>query len=58
MRPSRNQEGERNNIERRKKGPKLGQNIFYHEADQRIKSCLFFALGTEEKKRYLQNFFL
>ena len=45
-----------NIIERRKKGPKLGQNIFYHEADQRIKSRLFFALGTEEKKLYLQSF--
>ena len=43
------------NIERRKKGHKLGQIIFYHEADQRVKSCLFFALGTEGKKRFLPS---
>ena len=44
------------NIERRKKGSKLGQNIIYHEADQRVKSRLFFALGTEGTKRFLQSF--
>ena len=43
------------NIVRRKKGPKLGQNNFYHKADQRVKSRLFFALGSERKRRFLQS---
>ena len=44
------------NIERRKKVPKLVQNKFYHEADQRVKSCLFFAVVIQGKKRFLQSF--
>ena len=44
------------NAESRKKGPKIGPNIFYHEADQRVKSRLFFSLGTVGKKRFVQNF--
>ena len=44
------------NADRRKKGPKIEPNIYYYEADQRVKSRLFFSLGTEEKKRFLQNF--
>ena len=44
------------NIERTKKVPKLGQNIFYHKTDQQFKSRLFFALGTERKKRFLQSY--
>ena len=43
------------NEERQKKGPKISPNVFYHEADARIKSRLFFALGNEEKKRFLQQ---
>ena len=43
------------NEERRKKGPKDGPNVFFHEADQRIKSRLFFSLGSEGKKRFLQS---
>ena len=43
------------NEERRKKGPKLSLNVYFHEADARIKSRLFFALGNEGKKRFLQQ---
>ena len=43
------------NEERRKKGPKTSPNIIYHQADARIKSRLFFALGNEGKKRILQQ---
>ena len=42
--------------DRRKKGPKIEPNIQYNEADQRVKSRLFFSLGTEGKKLFLQNF--
>ena len=42
--------------ERRKYGPQFGPNVFFHEADQRIKSRLFFSLETEGKKRLLQNY--
>ena len=42
--------------ERRRKSPKIGPNTFYHEVDQEVKSRLFFALGTEGKKRFLQDF--
>ena len=31
-------------------------NTFYHEVDQEVKSRLFCALGTEGKKRFLQDF--
>ena len=44
------------NADRQKKGPKIERNIYYHEADQKVKSRLFFSLGTEGKKRFLQNF--
>ena len=43
------------NEERRKKGPKIIPNVYYQEADARIKSRLFFALGNEGKKRFLQQ---
>ena len=33
------------NEERRKKGTKISPNVYYHEADARIKSRLFFTLG-------------
>ena len=41
------------NEERRKKGPKISPNVYYHEADARIKSRLFFALGNKGKERFL-----
>ena len=44
------------NADRRKKGPKIGPNIYSHQADPRVKSRLFFSLGTEGKKRFFQNF--
>ena len=34
------------NEERRKKGPKISPNVYYHEADASINSRLFFALGN------------
>ena len=43
------------NEERRKKGLKISRNVCYHEADARIKSSFFFALGNEGKKRFLQQ---
>ena len=42
------------NEEGRKKGPKISLNVYYHEADARIKSNSIFALGNEGKKRFLQ----
>ena len=44
------------NADRRKKGSKIEPNIYYHEADQRVKSRLLFSLRTEGKKRFLSNF--
>ena len=43
------------NEERTNKGPKISPNVYYHEADARFKSRLFFALGNEGKKRFLQQ---
>ena len=40
------------NVERRRKGPRISQNWFYHKAEARLKSRLFFALGNEEKIRF------
>ena len=37
------------NQERRRKGPRIGHNWCYHEAEARLKSRLFFALGNEGK---------
>ena len=42
------------NAERRKKGPKIGPYIFYHEANQRVKSRLFFSLVTEGKSVFFK----
>ena len=36
-------------------GPKVNPSVYYHEAESRIKSGLFFALGNEGKKRFLQQ---
>ena len=44
------------NVERRRKGPRIGQNWFYHEAEARMKSRLFFALGNEGRRRFADSF--
>ena len=42
--------------ERRRKGHHIGHNWWYHEAEERLKSRLFFALGNEGKKRFLDSY--
>ena len=44
------------NQERRRKGPRIGNNWCYHEAEARLKSRLFFALRNEGKKRFLDSY--
>ena len=44
------------NVERRRKGPRISQNWFYHEAEARMKSRLFFALGNEGRRRFADSF--
>ena len=44
------------NQERRRKGPRIGHNWCYHKAEARLKSRLFFALGNEGKKRFLDSY--
>ena len=44
------------NTERRRKGPRIGLNWFYHEAEARLKSRLFFALGNEGKRRFADSY--
>ena len=44
------------NVEKGKKGPRKSQNWFYHEAEARLKSRLFFALGNEGKRRFADFF--
>ena len=44
------------NIERRRKGPRNSQNWFYHEAEARMKSRFFFALGNEGRRRFADSF--
>ena len=44
------------NVERRRKGPRISQNWFYHEAEARMKSRLFFALGNEGMRRFADSF--
>ena len=45
------------NEERKEPGPKVGHNVFYNEAETRIRIAptLFLALGTEGKKRFVQK---
>ena len=43
------------NIETRRKGPRISQNWFYHKADARMMSRLFFALEKEEKRRFADS---
>ena len=44
------------NVERRRKGPRISQNRFCHEAEARLKSRLFFALGNEGKIRFADSY--
>ena len=44
------------NLERRRKAPRIGHNWCYHEAEVRLKSRLFVALGKEGKKRFLDSY--
>ena len=44
------------NIEGRRKGPRISQNWFYHEAEARMKSRLFFALGNEGRRQFVDSF--
>ena len=44
------------NVEPRRKSPRISQNWFYHEAEDRLKSCLFFSLGNEGKRRFADSF--
>ena len=43
------------NEERRARGPKVGHNVYYNEVQKRVASRLFLALGTEEKKKFVQK---
>ena len=44
------------NQERRWKGPRIGHNWCYHEAEARLKYRLFFLLGNEGKKRFFDSY--
>ena len=43
------------NQERRKRGPKVGHNVFYNEVQRRLTSRLFLVLGTEGRKKFEQK---
>ena len=44
------------NVEMRRRGPRISQNWFYHEAEARMKSRLFFALRNEARRRFADSF--
>ena len=44
------------NEERRSKGPRIAPDFFFQEAQQRIKYRLFFSLGSEGRKTFLQTY--
>ena len=44
------------NVESRKRGLRIGLNWFFHEAEARARSILFFALGNEGRKKLVQAF--
>ena len=44
------------NVEMRRKGPRISQNWFYHEAEARMKPRLFFGLGNEGRRRFADSF--
>ena len=43
------------NEERRKRGPRVGHNVFYNEVLKKLLFRLFLSLGTEGKKRFQQK---
>ena len=44
------------NEKRYARGPKVGNTGFHQEIEKRLASRLFLALGTEEKKRFVQKY--
>ena len=44
------------NQERRRKGPRISQNWFYHEEEASLKTRLFISLGNEGKRAYADSF--
>ena len=43
------------NEERRAKSPRVAPGVYYYEVEQRIKYRLFFSLGSEGMKKFLQS---
>ena len=43
------------NEERRTRGPRVVQKVYYNEVQKKLVSRLLLSLGTEGKKRFLQN---
>ena len=43
------------NEERRTRGPRVVQKVYYNEVQKKLVSRLFLSLGTEGKKRFLQK---
>ena len=44
------------NEERLAKNPRVAPGVYFYEVEQRIKSHLFFSLGSEGRKRFLQSY--
>ena len=44
------------NEERRAKGPRVAPGVYFYEVEQRIKFRLFFSLGSEARKTFLQSY--
>ena len=44
------------NEERRAKGPRVAPGVYFYEVEQRIKFRLFFSLGSEGRKTFLQSY--
>ena len=44
------------NEERRAKGRRVAPGVFFYEVEQRIKPRLFFSLGSEGRKSFLQSY--
>ena len=44
------------NEEHRAKGPRVAPGVYYYEVEQRVKPRLFFSLGSEGRKRFLQSY--
>ena len=42
--------------ETNEKGPRIAPAVFFYEADQRIRSRLFFSLGSKGRRRFLQSY--